>query len=87
MPRRDTLIVALLVVSSLAAIGGVVLAATARATAAFGWFAYAPLSGQVFTPGIGVPPAVIGGLALAAVGLLGVGFGAGWLVSARRRDP
>lgn len=85
---RRTGITVVLVVSGLALIAGIALVlATSMTIASFGWFAYAPLSGQMFVPGPGVQPWMAGGLLLAGFGLLGVGFGAGWLLAVRRRDP
>jgi heme/copper-type cytochrome/quinol oxidase subunit 1 len=49
----------------------------------FGWFAYAPLSDTVFTPG--PSPAFVVGVALTVVGAALGAFGAGVLVGRRSR--
>ncbi|WP_133962905.1 hypothetical protein [Rathayibacter sp. PhB151] len=65
---------------------GIVVAATTPREVSFGWFAYAPLSETMFSPGTMV---VIPGLATAAalivLGLLVLAFCAGWAVA--RRHP
>lgn len=48
----------------------------------FGWFAYAPLSGETFAPPR--PWAQTLGMVAVGVGLLVLGFVAGWVVARRR---
>ena len=62
-------------IASVLLVAGIALVAAMPATvASFGWFAYAPLSGQMFLPGLVIQPWVAAGIALAAVGLLGIGL-------------
>ena len=85
MRSPRTAIIVVLVIASVLLVAGIALVAAMPATvASFGWFAYAPLSGQMFLPGLVIQPWVAAGIALAAVGLLGIGFGIGWLVASRR---
>ncbi|WP_345801805.1 hypothetical protein AAIB33_01490 [Microbacterium sp. AZCO] len=70
--------------SAVLVVVGMAMALLAEQQAAFGWFAYAPLSQTVFVPGLGIWPQTVWWLALTGVGLLGLGFGVGWLVAARR---
>ncbi|KQO61174.1 hypothetical protein ASF23_11765 [Curtobacterium sp. Leaf261] len=49
----------------------------------FGWFAYAPLSDTVFTPGLS--PALVVGSVLTVVGAALGAFGAGMLIGRRSR--
>ncbi|MGZ0712388.1 hypothetical protein ACWPKO_29030 (plasmid) [Coraliomargarita sp. W4R53] len=55
-------------------------------TASFGWFAYQPLSGATIgmtNPGSLLPPAVMAGAALCALGLIMLAFLAGWRLAFR----
>jgi heme/copper-type cytochrome/quinol oxidase subunit 1 len=64
------------------------LVAWSNATTSFGWFAYAPLSNQLFT-GSGVSVVSQGtqiGLAVAVTGLLVLAFWAGYRIG-RRASP
>lgn len=82
-PRWLTVLAVLAVVVLLAGVGVYVWGVR---TSAFGWFAYAPLSDDVFVPQVapGLARQRVGDV-LIALGLLACGFVAGVLVGRRRR--
>ncbi|SKA82140.1 hypothetical protein SAMN06295879_0437 [Agreia bicolorata] len=67
-------------------VGSVFAVLSAAQTRTIGWFAYAPLSGQVFNPGgeqfVSVPTLI--GLTIVALGLMAGAFLAGLVVGERR---
>ncbi len=65
---------------------GVALALTMAPVAAFGWFAYTPLSGTTFVP-LGVGSVHISVLLLAGTGLLSIGCALGAMLVRSRREP
>lgn len=69
------------------AFGAVMMLTPPPDTASFGWFAYQPLSSSVIMSGspAGLSPTVLAGIAFAAVGLLGIGGVAGFLIGRRVR--
>lgn len=78
-------IIVVTLVSGVLLLAGILLAILTPVTiASFGWFAYAPLSAATFVPGLGMQPGFVIGLVLGALGLLGIGFGLGWLFAVRR---
>lgn len=85
IPVTRVLLIAALVV---VAVGLMVAIVSASQPTTFGWFAYAPLSGEVFSPN-GAPFLTSNtalGLAIAAVGLMIGAFWAGLTVGQRRGD-
>ena len=52
-----------------------------------GWFAYAPLSDEVFAPGVSLRPAHLWGAAAGIVGLVVTGWAAGYLTGWRADHP
>ena len=72
------------VVVMAAGVIGIVLATPQ--TASFGWFAYAPLSGAVFSPegAVVVGWGAIAGAAAVALGLTTLGFWAGFALATSR---
>mgnify|MGYP003121082982 CR=1 FL=1 len=88
-PRRARLSAAILpVVGVVAVLGGCFIAWSNANTETMGWFAYAPLSNEVFT-GSGVAFVSQGtqmGLAVATAGLLVLAFWAGYRIG-RRANP
>ncbi|MDM7829930.1 hypothetical protein [Cellulomonas edaphi] len=79
--RRGSIVAAALLAVALVGVGGWLLWRASR-TAAYGWFAYSPMSGVVTTQGHTTSARL--GLALLAIGLLGLG-GVGGYVLGRRR--
>jgi heme/copper-type cytochrome/quinol oxidase subunit 1 len=77
----------LVIAGVVAAIAGIVIiAVNVPQPKTFGWFAYAPLSGEVFSPegGTFVPtPWLLGG-ALVALGLVAIAFWGGYALARRR---
>ncbi|RZS60394.1 hypothetical protein EV386_0649 [Xylanimonas ulmi] len=76
--------VAMIVVGVILTALGVWLGWRWHHSAAFGWFAYAPLSDQAFTISWPAPWLT---LSVTALGALLVGSGAGYLLGARPRRP
>ncbi len=70
----------------IALVGGVTLFLTSDKAASFGWFAYAPLSGEMYSPsGSLLTLQERAGLTIGAIGLGIVVFCAGWAIGRRRR--
>ncbi|MCJ1702739.1 MULTISPECIES: hypothetical protein [unclassified Rathayibacter] len=73
------------VAGALLVVIGIVVAATTPREVSFGWFAYAPLSETMFSPGtMVVTPGLATAAALIVLGLLVLAFCAGWLLARRR---
>ncbi|HWJ85578.1 MAG TPA: hypothetical protein VNR62_09115 [Cellulomonas sp.] len=83
-PRSTTSRVPLTIalVAAVLVVGGGWLVWHSRRVGSFGWFAYAPLSETVYSPGLGTSAWV--GVGLLVVGLLTLG-GVGGYVLGRRR--
>ncbi|MCS5716137.1 hypothetical protein NVV95_16445 [Herbiconiux sp. CPCC 205716] len=84
-PRRANLTLPLLAVAAIVA-GVVTVVVSTPQSASFGWFAYAPLSGTMFSPAGAV---VIGwgsvlGAIVVAGGIAGLAFWAGWMLGRMR---
>lgn len=82
MPPRRRLLLLVIAGITLIVVGGAVL--VLAPTSEFGWFAYAPLSDSVFSPGVFLGRAQLWGAATLAVGLVTCSWAAGYL--AGRRD-
>lgn len=76
-----------LAAGAVALIGAVIAAIGAVTPASFGWFAYQPLAGDVFLPGDAMllSRTFVIGLAVLAIGLIGLAFLAGCRVGNRSR--
>ena len=72
-------------VGVVAAIAGIVIIAVNSQPQTFGWFAYAPLSGESFSPegATFVPAPWLAGGALLALGLVVIAFWAGYALARR----
>ena len=68
-------------------LGGALLVLLNPAEATFGWFAYAPLSDEVFPAATFITPEAVVGWLSTVLGLLLWAFCAGWLVGRGRRTP
>ena len=82
--------IAILLLAGLAlVVVSVVILVTPRGVASFGWFAYAPMSGTTFTPGVFLGPVHLWAAALGIIGLVAsswaVGYLAGGRIGERRR--
>ena len=66
--------------------GIVIIAVNVPQPKTFGWFAYAPLSGEVFSPegATFVPTPWLAGGALLALGLVSIAFWGGYALARRR---
>ena len=74
----------MVVLGAVAAVIGVVLLLVPGEQASFGWFAYQPLSNTTFIPsGELLTPLRQIGIALLAVGVASLSFGAGWMFGRR----
>ena len=76
-----------LLVAALTVVAGITTVVVgAQRPTSFGWFAYAPLSGDSFSPdGVTlVQTTVITGAIICAAGCVALGFWAGWAVGSRR---
>lgn len=87
--QRSSVVLTLTIVLSVAflAVGAVLIATSNAGAASFGWFAYQPLSSTAMLIGA---PAMVGtttlaGAILVALGLLGLGGAAGFLLGRRVR--
>ncbi|MBF4633020.1 hypothetical protein ITJ38_01230 [Agreia pratensis] len=77
----------LLIVAIAAVVGGVATALlSASQPTSYGWFAYAPLSGETFSPNIAfaMSPQTAVALVVAVFGLVAAAFWAGLTVAERR---
>ena len=77
MKTSATSIVAWAVAGVVIAVGVIMLAVGLATPVEFGWFAYQPLAGEVFTPGNGV---------ILTIGLIAAAFLTGWHVARRRHQ-
>lgn len=69
-------------------ISGVGVFAVSRQAAAFGWFAYAPLSQETFFPGAGLvmlSPGELWGMGMVVAGLVLLAFWSGYRTAGRNR--
>ncbi|GAA2958732.1 hypothetical protein [Microbacterium schleiferi] len=81
MGNRAKSIVAWAAAGVVIVVGATTLAIGVATPVAFGWFAYQPLAGDVFTPGNGgifVSRVAIIGSAILTVGMLAAAFLTGW---------
>ncbi|WP_138067596.1 hypothetical protein [Cellulomonas rhizosphaerae] len=83
MTRSRRTLPAVAVLAVLLVVGGGWLVWHSSRSATFGWFAYAPLSESVYSPGILTTTDWVG-LALVAVGLLALGAVGGYALGRRR---
>ncbi|MFB2554287.1 hypothetical protein [Herbiconiux liangxiaofengii] len=86
-PRRVSRILVLPVAAVVVMAAGIIgIALFTPQTTSFGWFAYAPLSGEVFSPAgaVVVGWGAIAGAAAVAIGLTALGFWAGFTLATAR---
>lgn len=89
MKTSATSIVAWAVAGVVIAVGVIMLTVGLATPVAFGWFAYQPLAGEVFTPGNGgvfVSRIAIIGWVILTIGLIAAAFLTGWHVARRRQQ-
>jgi heme/copper-type cytochrome/quinol oxidase subunit 1 len=76
--------IALVVLGTVIAVTGLVLLLLPSGQTSFGWFAYAPLSSEVFVPSVDQLTSQRQiGIVLLVVGLASLSFGAGWALGRR----
>jgi len=83
MTRSRRTLTAVAALAALLVVGGGWLVWHSSRPATFGWFAYAPMSETVYSPGVLTTTDWVG-LALVAVGLLALGAVGGYALGRRR---